>query len=170
MTSPAAGRELADELRYLGRLDREASRAGRLDPGLHQANATRLSEIVLEQGWPGRSLVGEEAADAAFLIALHADHDPEFQRRCLGLVERAVGQEEAPARHAAYLTDRVRVHEGRPQVYGTQLRPTERGVESYPVEDPDRVDERRASVGLEPIGEYLAEAAARLAAGEPLHP
>ena len=61
------------------------------------------------------------AADAAWLMAQHAIHDPEFQRECLGLLEAAVWQGEASPRNLAYLTDRVLVHEGRPQRYGTQF-------------------------------------------------
>jgi hypothetical protein len=124
----------------------------------------------LEHGWPGRSLVGEDGAEAAWLIALHADHDVGFQRTCARKLEQAVERGEAPARHLAYLTDRLLVHEGQNQRYGTQVRATTDGIESFPVEDPEGLDARRAEVGLEPMQEYLREAAARALAGESLQP
>jgi len=51
--------------------------------------------------------------------------------------------------------DRIRVREGRPRRYGTQLE--ERGEHWEPllVDDPEGLDARRQAVGLEPITEYL---------------
>jgi hypothetical protein len=42
---------------------------------LDRRNAKRLDEIVDAHGWPGKSLVGEDGAHAAWLIAQHAVHD-----------------------------------------------------------------------------------------------
>ena len=61
---------------------------------------------------------------------------------------------EVSAVNVAYLTDRVRMHEGKPQVYGTQFRRSNGDWEPYPIEDPDRVDERRAALGLATLAEY----------------
>ncbi len=85
------------------------------------SNTDRLREIVSEHGWPGRSLVGEEGAHHAWLIAQHADRQLDFQRQALELLADAVQRGEAAQRDWAYLTDRVRMNEGREQVYGTQI-------------------------------------------------
>jgi Family of unknown function (DUF6624) len=85
------------------------------------ANTDRLRAIIAEHGWPGRVLVGDEGAEAAWLIAQHADSQLDFQREALALLERAVHDGDAPASHLAYLTDRVRMNEGRPQLFGTQV-------------------------------------------------
>src|SRR5262249_23793610 len=56
--------------------------------------------------------------------------------------------------HAAYMEDRIRVHEGRPQRYGSQFDWNEAGTAIEPmvgVEHPDGVDARRAAIGLPPI-------------------
>lgn len=119
-------------------------------------NTERLRRILAEHGWPGKSLVGEQGAHDAWLIAQHADHDPVFQRQALDLLMEAVARGEARPRELAYLTDRVRVNEGREQVFGTQMRPDENGMPvPRPIEDPERLDERRAEVGLEPFDQYL---------------
>ena len=121
------------------------------------ANTDRLREIVAAVGWPGRTLVGEAGAEQAWLIAQHADHQIDSQRMFLAALVRAVDAGEAPARHAAYLTDRVAMNEGRPQLYGTQVERMEDGqAVPWPIEKPDRVDERRMSVGLAPLSEHLA--------------
>ncbi|MDQ4049642.1 MAG: hypothetical protein M3131_09730 [Actinomycetota bacterium] len=119
-------------------------------------NTERLRRILAAHGWPGRSLVGDQGARDAWLIAQHADHDPTFQREALELLTDAVARGEARPRELAYLTDRVRVNEGREQVFGTQMRPDENGMPiPQPIEDPERLDERRAEIGLEPFDQYL---------------
>lgn len=117
-------------------------------------NADWLKAVIDEVGWPGRRLVGEDGAHAAWLLAQHSDHDPEFQRRCLGLLEDAVARKDAAGDCYAYLLDRVRVNDGRPQLYGTQFRRTDVGVEALPIEDPEHVDERRAALGMMSLAEY----------------
>lgn len=119
-------------------------------------NADRLRRILSEHGWPGESLVGEQGAHDAWLIAQHADHDSAFQRQALDLLADTVARREARPRELAYLTDRVRVNEGREQVFGTQMRPDENGMPvPHPIEDPESIDKRRAAVGLEPFDEYV---------------
>ena len=122
------------------------------------ANTDRLREIVAAYGWPGRALVGDEGADHAWLIAQHADHQLDSQRLFLKELRGAVEAGDAPARHLAYLTDRVAMNEGRPQRFGTQVGAMQDGAAvPWPIEDPDDVDERRAAMGLPPLSEYLAQ-------------
>ncbi len=118
---------------------------------VHRRNAARLRGIVNEHGWPGRTLVGDEAADAAWLILQHAIGEPAMQRSYLPLLEAAARNGEIPPHHPAYLHDRICFFEGRPQRFGTQGDLDDEGYTvMYRVEDPDRLDERRASVGLGP--------------------
>jgi hypothetical protein len=123
---------------------------------VHRRNGVRLSEIINEHGWTGKSLVGEDGAEAAWIIAQHAVSDPALQRRCLTLLEEAVRQGEAPAWQMAYLTDRIRVFEGRGQVYGLQFDWDEAGEMSpSEIEDIENVDGRRRTVGLPPLAESV---------------
>lgn len=64
-------------------------------------------------------------------------------------------------RALAYLVDRVRVAEGKPQVYGTQWGSNADGNPEprTPIEDEANVDILRASVGLGTIDDYLEELA-----------
>ncbi|MGI5292819.1 DUF6624 domain-containing protein [Nonomuraea polychroma] len=117
-------------------------------------NTAFLKQVIDTHGWPGHDLVGEEAAHAAWLLAQHADHDLAFQQRCLMLLRDAVGRGQATAQDLAYLVDRVRVGEGRPQVYGTQYRSCDGALQPQPIEAPERLDERRAEAGLEPYADY----------------
>jgi uncharacterized protein DUF6624 len=120
-------------------------------------NTRRLREIVAEIGWPTRTKVGQQAEHLAWLLVQHADRDVAFQRECLALMEAESADEVCP-KHLAYLVDRIRLAEGRPQRYGTQLRMGGQGLEPAPIEEPARVDDRRHGVGLEPIAEYVRRA------------
>ena len=118
-------------------------------------NTSWLEEVIKKHGLPGNSLVGQDGANAVFLIIQHSP-DFDFQKRCLALMELAVNEGEMNAIHLAYLTDRVRLAEGRQQVYGTQgWHDADKGIMPAPIEDEEHVDERRKSIGLEPIAEYF---------------
>ena len=123
------------------------------------ANAQRMEEILDEYGWPGWSLVGEDGATAAWVLIQHADLRLPLQKRGLALLTAAVAANDASPGDLAYLVDRVRVAEGKPQVYGTQVEGDENGnpVPRTPIEDPEHVDERRAAVGLGTLEEYYEE-------------
>lgn len=120
-----------------------------------ERNTARLGEILDEHGWPGWPLVGREGSSAAWVVAQHADRDPDFQRRALSLLAAAVDRGEASGQDLAFLTDRVRSAEGLPQIYGTQTRVVDCERVSYPIEDPETVDARRSELGLRPLAEYL---------------
>jgi hypothetical protein len=111
-------------------------------------NLAWLKEVLTEVGWPGRSMVGEDGAHAAWLLAQHADQDPSFQRRCLEALSQAVADGEASSADLAYLTDRVLLAEGKPQEYGTQFVGRETGWIPRQLRDSEGVDERRAQMGL----------------------
>ncbi|NMH96613.1 DUF6624 domain-containing protein [Pseudonocardia acidicola] len=153
-----AGKALFDKaaggiLRPADLLPEEQEILARLED-VDRDNTRWLGELVNRRGWPGRSLVGEDGALAAWLLAQHADQDPTLQRRCLDLMRAAPETEVSPS-HIAYLTDRVLLAEGESQVYGSQM--TMVGGEYRPehLRDPDSVDQRRAAVGLDPMSKHL---------------
>ena len=161
---------LLDELRELVALDEKTRSdlvaSGELFDGyhprmaaVHAENAAALKRIIGEWGWPGRSLVGEQGAEAAWLVLQHSIAHPQLQRACLPLLKKAASAGEVPAHHVAYLADRICCFEGRPQRYGTQLDWDENGeLSPLPLEDADRVDRYRDSVGLGPLAERVEEA------------
>lgn len=123
-------------------------------------NLAWLKEVIADVGWPGRSMVGEDGAHAAWLLAQHADRDPAFQRRCLDLVTEAATCGEASPTELAYLTDRVLLAEGKSQEYGTQFAGHEGRWVPRRLCDPEHVDERRAAVGLTTLADNIARIAA----------
>jgi hypothetical protein len=106
-------------------------------------------------------MVGEDGADAAWLVLHHAIGDPALQRRCLPLLEEAAARGEIPAWHAATLLDGIRFYEGRPQVYGSLFDWDESGrLVPWAIEDSEGLDGRRLSVGLPPRADQVASARA----------
>jgi len=125
---------------------------------VHKRNATRLTEIIEQYGWPGKSLVGEEGAWAAWLIAQHSIGNPPFMQRCLSLLKQAASNNEVIPWQMAMLEDRIRMYEGKPQVYGTQFQPSKNGeLNPYPIENPESVNDRRLAIGLNTIEKRTAE-------------
>lgn len=121
---------------------------------LDETNTKRLLEIVDEHGWPRASVVGDRAAMAAFLVVQHAE--PTLQKRMLPILREEASRGEVKMSRLALLEDRVLTSEGKPQIYGSQLRdnPETGKLEFFPIKDPESVNARRASVGLEPIEVY----------------
>jgi len=50
----------------------------------------RMKEIVAKHGWPGKRLIGEDGANAAWLLVQHADANLVFQKQCLALMKPLV--------------------------------------------------------------------------------
>ncbi len=149
--------ELRDELLQLLE-DDQAERLEGADFGGDAPRTERLAEIIDEHGWPGYSLVGEEAEDAAWAIAQHSDHDVEFQQYALHHLVVAAEADDASPGNVAYLTDRVAVNLGEPQVYGTQVACGEDGpAPVVPIAEEASVDDRRADASLPPLADYYAE-------------
>ncbi|MEJ2681505.1 MAG: hypothetical protein P8144_08530 [Gammaproteobacteria bacterium] len=125
---------------------------------LHEHNASRLKDIISAHGWPSISLVGEEAAKAAWLVAQHSVSDPEFMAECASLLEDAVARKDVAGWQLAFLQDRVCTLSGKPQYYGTQFDVDENGWPTpFPIEDSATVNERRAYLGLNSLEERQAQ-------------
>ena len=61
-------------------------------------NLPWLKRVIAETGWPGQSEVGVDGAHAAWLLAQHADADPQFQRQWPAALPTADDQA-CPFRH-----------------------------------------------------------------------
>lgn len=126
------------------------------DASLDKKHTAALKRLVRQHGWPTISLVGQKAANAAWLLAQHADHDPEFQESCLAMM-KALPQKEIIPKDIAYLTDRVLVARGQPQLYGTQFWDYGDGLEPRPIQNESELDQRRKRMGLGSFTEYVKE-------------
>lgn len=129
---------------------------------IDRIHSDRLKEIVDHIGWPTRDMVGLKATQAAYMVVQHAGHDNEFQNQCLALMVDMVENGELPASFVALLTDRIRVFQDLPQVFGTQMAmaTNEHGImaptPTVPIEDPEHLDDRRKLMGMPPHAEFVS--------------
>jgi Family of unknown function (DUF6624) len=107
-------------------------------------------------GWFNISEFGTSIDSNAWLLVQHADHDPQFQSKILCILEGLVENKETSVKNYAYLYDRVAVSFEKPQRYGTQMTLVDGNWEPFPIEDREKVDERRASMGLDTLKAYQA--------------
>lgn len=113
-----------------------------------------VKSILAMSDFPTDARFGEGTLRSLRLLVQHADSDVEFQTEMLEAFLANPETLDPPA--LALLTDRVRVNQGKAQIYGTQLECQDGAYRPKRVEDPATLDERRASVGLEPFDEYAA--------------
>jgi tetratricopeptide (TPR) repeat protein len=168
---PNFDQELADELAEIRRTDQENRRiimeiskehgwnSPKMDSmwaiqtPIDEANTARVAEIIDERGYPGKSMVGDQSG-TAFLVIQHADL--EVQERYLDVITAAADEGEVAWRSVALLVDRVRMRQGKTQLYGSQVSRDPETNESFfaEIENPHQIDSIRATVGLGPIQEY----------------
>ena len=120
---------------------------------IDKANQTRIDEIVKTHGWPGKKEFGSKAAVAAFVVVQHSTS--EMMRRYLPILRKAMENGDADKSSFALLDDRIRMIEGRPQRFGSQVQGSPNSnMYFWQIEDEENVDKRRAEMGLEPLAEY----------------
>ncbi len=162
--------ELSDELKQMAEIDQIAAY---IPQGKYQkltdeewnsfkdsvftTNQKRIKEIFDQHGFVGFDLAGKEGSHNFWLIVQHSDHNPEFQEEVLEKMKIEVDKGNAEPNSYGLLVDRVRLNTGQKQVYGTQVTYNSETGQAYSksLEDSLHVNEKRNSIGLEPLEEYL---------------
>lgn len=155
--APALKKELAKRAERDQKIRKLAIENETVDSGdgeVDKDNRKWLSKLIDQRGWPGKTLVGTDGAHAAWLIVQHADSDRPFQKSCLKKMQKARDGEVSP-KDIAYLVDRVRVGEGKKQLYGTQLKTVDGKMVLNAVEDIANLNRRRQEAAMMPIEVYL---------------
>ena len=127
---------------------------------LDRENTQSLKKILEREKWIRISKFGKKADHNAWLIVQHADLDPEFQKEVLKTLDKMRKENETNSQNFAYLFDRVASLQGKSdkrglQRFGTQGRCVGPGLwKAFPVESPQKLDQLRESLGLEPMTVY----------------
>lgn len=118
-------------------------------------NLIAITNILDTKGWVGADKVGGQANQTIFLVIQHADL--KTQQKYLPMMRDAVTNNNANKSSLALLEDRVALGEGKRQIYGSQIGFDEETNAYYvlPLEDPLHVDERRATMELGTISDYV---------------
>lgn len=75
--------------------------------------------------------------------------------KVLKVMKQQVSKQNASGQNFAFLTDRTELNNGRLQIYGTQVVMTDGDIKIKPCIDTLNLNQRRKSVGLSTIEEYI---------------
>ena len=122
-------------------------------------NQATVFGILDKEGWP--SHLSDKANRAIWIVIDHSDLA--YRSKYLGLVKEKAEHGVLDKTDYAILNDRVLMEEGKPQIYGTQIKMVATIVDDeiamqlclWPVENPAALDSLRSTVGLSPVEEYL---------------
>jgi len=149
-------RKIKHEILRIVEKDQALRYSNKVDLKVDKTNANKLKKIVSKIGWPTISLVGKKASEGAWLLVQHAVHDLKFQKKCLALIKKAAKNNDVDIKLIPLLEDRIRVQEGKKQIYGTQFFKDDKTGESVPkpINNIKKVETLRASFGLESFEAY----------------
>lgn len=116
----------------------------------------KFLSAILDSNWITIDLYGNEANKVAWLIAQHADQDLEFQEKCLELMLKSYPRDRTSSgMHLAYLIDRLSINRHGYQYFGTQFNYLNGEIAPKPIQNSERVSQRRKQVYLPPLENYL---------------
>ncbi|MEM1217700.1 MAG: DUF6624 domain-containing protein [Bacteroidota bacterium] len=145
-----------DTLQWVYERD-QGIRDGKLpfDARIDRLNQEIVASIIDKCGFPQRAVFGDTALAAIFLVVQHGEAP--LRAQLYPVIVAAMQQGEYAASQIALMEDRIRMDQGLPQKYGSQIikEPTTGAWAVYPIEEPERVDFYRDSVGLEGLATYL---------------
>jgi hypothetical protein len=156
--------ELTDQIEYyLGKDQEILSNPRFIDnknklekDSLLKQNIIELMEKVDTSKFPLKSEIGTEGIGALHILFLHMDYWPLIQFS-IGNKMLSLGSENGYSeKDAAYIIDRSLRNMKKPQLYGTILITNKDGKrELYPVDDLEKVKERREKLGFQSLNDYF---------------
>jgi len=132
------------------------------------ANDVWLRGLTARYGWIDLKRFGPKTSGAAIVMAKHSA-DTRLLLAAVPLIERDMASDRSFAQTFAIAYDQLRLSLGDKQRYGSQV--CSEGTE-HPrlcaVEEPSHLDQRRTSIGLPPIADYLQLVSKMLFKGQPV--
>jgi hypothetical protein len=131
----------------------DQSTARKVD-SLDADNLRWLKTLVKNSGVPTAQQVGERGVEWVWLLAQHADRDPQFQASLLPLFVQRYEAGELPADNVAKLTDRVLIARHEPQRFGTQFDWKSGNFKMRNSGELAQFNANRKQLGLMPLEDY----------------
>jgi hypothetical protein len=156
---------LRDELLQMEKIDQEARNKctngtaeeqvkciGEITKTIDEQNTKRLNDIFDQIGFPDTAKVGKDGMQAFMIVLQHAPTD-ELRVKALKPITKAFKNKELDPMGYANFVDRLRLHQGKKQLYGAGFEFKDGKMVLSPTEDMKNLDKRRAKIGLPPIAE-----------------
>ncbi|SIT02622.1 DUF6624 domain-containing protein [Belliella pelovolcani] len=112
-------------------------------------NQELIISIIEKCGMPTLNEVNQQQMNAIWLGLQHTEN--KFRVKYFPLIEKAVKNGDLSKEQYALMKDRILMDEGKPQMYGSQLK----NGKLYKLDAPETVNARRQEMGLEPLEDYL---------------
>lgn len=108
----------------------------------------QISNIISKYGYPGKTLVGRDYTIVFSIISLS---NLAYKEKYHDIIVEAANKGELDWTDVAFFVDKVKVAKNEKQIYGTQFKIINQNNKLlfYPIEEPDKLNERRKKVGLD---------------------
>lgn len=145
--------ELRNELKKMWKKDQDLVGKWEKQKIVIDHNTVKLNEIIEQYGSLTRNMIGKDGTWMAWAIAQHS-HDLNFQKRYLIFLKNTLNTKQPEPILYAELNDRICRNTNQKQEFGMAII-EENGIKKfYPIEMVSEVDQRRKSIGLNPIKVY----------------
>ena len=112
-------------------------------------NQELVISIIEKCGMPTLNEVTQKHMNAIWLGLQHTDE--KIRQKYFPQIEKAVENGDLSKQQYALMKDRILMDEGKPQIYGSQIKKGK----LYKLENPETVNERRKEMGMGTIEDYL---------------
>jgi hypothetical protein len=121
----------------------------------HTVNEKKVKEILDNNGWPTKEMIGERGNWTICNVIQHSDNEIRIQY--LPMMRQAVKDKKLEPRFLVRAEDRIATERGNLQIYGGQMKyyPETKSFNLWPVFDPENIDKRRTAIGLDSIAVFL---------------
>lgn len=114
----------------------------------------RLCEIIKQNGWITKELVGDEGIKSASFIIFNSKN-AQLQKEFLPVTSVAVKKGLIGSFVLTALIDSIRINSNLPQIFGTQYQIRDELFYLYPIQNESKVDELRKTYGLPPLANFI---------------
>lgn len=112
-------------------------------------NQEMVISIIEKCGMPTLNEVSKTQMEAIWFALQHTNK--KHRKKYFPKIEAAVKNGDLSKEKYALMKDRILMDEGKPQIYGSQIK----NGKLYKLESPEKVNERRKEMEMGPIEEYL---------------
>src|SRR5690349_6820870 len=137
-----------------GAADEQVKCLAEISQTIDAPNTGRLEQIFNQIGFPNTAKVRKDGMQAFMTLLQHATSDT-LRVRAVKPITKAFKNKEMPPMGYANFVDRLRLHQGKKQLYGSGFDFKDGKLVLSPTEDLKNLEKRRAKIGLPPMSEAI---------------
>ena len=139
-----------------GTADEQIKCLAEISKSIDEPNTKHITQIFDQIGFPDTAKVGKEGLEAFMTLLQHAPTD-QLRVRSLKPITKAFKNKEIPSMPYANFVDRLRLHQGKKQLYGSGFEIKDGKLLLSTTKDIKNLEKRRAKIGLPPMAEYVKD-------------